>query len=273
MRSISRARSAARSPCGSSSARDPDAAANDVRDRVGRVRAPASRRDRRADHREGRGRRAADHLDRPSRSDRHSRSRSPTTPTASSRTGLQSLPGVADARIFGERRYAMRIWLDRGAARRLQPHAAGRRERAAQRRTSRCRPAASRAATREFTVLSRDRPATPEQFARSSSARRRAIRCACATSARVELGPVDERVIVALQRAQPRSRSASSSSRSANPLDVAEGRARRAARRSPRCLPEGMKLEVALRLARSSSRRRSTGVPHDRRGDRCWSCS
>ena len=42
--------------------REPDVAANDVRDRVGRVRGAAAGRDRRAGHRQGRGRRPADHL-------------------------------------------------------------------------------------------------------------------------------------------------------------------------------------------------------------------
>ena len=58
---------------------------------------------------------------------------------------LQNLPGVADVRIFGERRYAMRIWLDaaRLAAYHLTP--AGRRGPRSSARTSRSRPAASRA--------------------------------------------------------------------------------------------------------------------------------
>ena len=60
---------------------------------------------------------------------------------------LQNLPGVADVRIFGERRYAMRIWLDPARLAAYSLTAAGRRDGAAPRRTSRSRRAASRAAT------------------------------------------------------------------------------------------------------------------------------
>ena len=44
---------------------------------------------------------------------------------------LQTVPGVADVRIYGERKYAMRVWLDPRQARRLPPDHAGRRGRAA----------------------------------------------------------------------------------------------------------------------------------------------
>ena len=95
--------------------RDPDDAASDVRDRVSRVRGAPAGRDRRAGHRQGRGRRPADHLPVASTATAHPSSRSPTSPTAASRTGCRTLPGVAEVRIFGERRYAMRIWLESGA--------------------------------------------------------------------------------------------------------------------------------------------------------------
>ena len=62
--------------------RDPDYAAADVRDRVGRVRGRLAGRDRRADHPEGRGRRPADPLSRLLQRPAFARSRSPTTPTA-----------------------------------------------------------------------------------------------------------------------------------------------------------------------------------------------
>ena len=53
---------------------------------------PAARRDRRAGHRQGRGRRPADHLPRRSRPTATRRWRSPTSPTASSRTGCRTCP-------------------------------------------------------------------------------------------------------------------------------------------------------------------------------------
>jgi multidrug efflux pump len=39
---------------------------------------------------------------------------------------LQTVTGVADVRIFGERKYAMRVWLDAGQAGRFSPDHAGR---------------------------------------------------------------------------------------------------------------------------------------------------
>lgn len=91
--------------------RDPDGAANDVRDRVARVRAqlPAE-------------------IDEPVvrkveadaqpiiylafSSDRHSPLEVTDIADRLVKTRLQTLPGVANVRIFGERRYSMRIWLD-----------------------------------------------------------------------------------------------------------------------------------------------------------------
>ncbi|MEX2647438.1 MAG: efflux RND transporter permease subunit [Alphaproteobacteria bacterium] len=91
--------------------RDPDAAASDVRDRVGRVRGLLP-----------------DEIDEPIiakveadaqpiiwlafTSDRHSAMQLSDTADRLVKDRLQSLPGVAGVRIFGERRYAMRIWLD-----------------------------------------------------------------------------------------------------------------------------------------------------------------
>ena len=110
--------------------RDPDAAAADVRDRVSRARG-----------------RLPDEVDEPViakveadaqpiiylafSSDRHSPLEVTDFADRFVKDRLQNLPGVAEVRIFGERRYAMRIWLDRGAAGRLRPDAAGRRGRAA----------------------------------------------------------------------------------------------------------------------------------------------
>ena len=123
--------------------REPDAAANDVRDRVGRVRG-----------------RLPDEIDEPIiskveadaqpiiylafSSDRHSPLEVTDYADRFVKDRLQNLPGVADVRIFGERRYAMRIWLDpaRLAAYRLTPRTS--RTRCAG-RTSRSRRAGSRA--------------------------------------------------------------------------------------------------------------------------------
>ena len=102
--------------------REPDVAANDVRDRVGRVRGALP-----------------DEIDEPViakveadaqpiiylafSSDRHSPLDVTDYADRFVKDRLQNLPGVADIRIFGERRYAMRIWLDptRLAAYRVTP--------------------------------------------------------------------------------------------------------------------------------------------------------
>ncbi len=92
--------------------RDADSAAADVRDRVSRVR-----------------RRLPDDIDEPViakveadanpiiwlafSSDRHSDLEMSDFANRIVKPRLQTLPGAADARIFGERRYSMRIWVDR----------------------------------------------------------------------------------------------------------------------------------------------------------------
>lgn len=92
--------------------RDADSAAADVRDRVSRVR-----------------RRLPDDIDEPViakveadanpiiwvafSSDRHSDLEMSDFASRVVKPRLQTLPGAADARVFGERRYSMRIWVDR----------------------------------------------------------------------------------------------------------------------------------------------------------------
>ncbi|MFN4090692.1 MAG: efflux RND transporter permease subunit, partial [Alphaproteobacteria bacterium] len=91
--------------------RDPDDAASDVRDRVGRVRG-----------------RLPVEIDEPVIqkteadaqptiyisffSDRYSQLEISDFADRYVKEALQTLPGVAEVRLFGERRYAMRIWLD-----------------------------------------------------------------------------------------------------------------------------------------------------------------
>ncbi|MBX3685275.1 MAG: efflux RND transporter permease subunit [Rhodocyclaceae bacterium] len=92
--------------------RDPDAAAADVRDRVSRVR-----------------QRLPGDIDEPViakveadaspiiylafSSDRHSPLEVTDVATRIVKPRLQTLPGAADVRVFGDRQYSMRIWLDR----------------------------------------------------------------------------------------------------------------------------------------------------------------
>jgi multidrug efflux pump len=91
--------------------RDPDIAANDVRDRVARARGTLP-----------------DEVDEPViakreadaqpiiwmslESDRHSSMLLSDTADRIVKDRVQSLPGISDVRIFGERRFAMRVWVD-----------------------------------------------------------------------------------------------------------------------------------------------------------------
>src|SRR3546814_4984548 len=106
---------------------DPGVAASDVRDRVSRVRG-----------------RLPEEIEEPViakveadaqaivyiafTSDRHSPLEVSDYADRYVRDRLQNLPGVAEVRIYGERRYTMRIWLDRArlAAYRLTPDEIGR---------------------------------------------------------------------------------------------------------------------------------------------------
>ncbi|MGE3936340.1 MAG: efflux RND transporter permease subunit, partial [Rhodospirillaceae bacterium] len=76
---------------------------------------------------------------------------------------LQNLPGVAGVRIFGERRYAMRIWLDpvRLAAFSLTPQDV---ENALHRQNVEVPSGRIESSAREFTVLTETDLRTPAQF-------------------------------------------------------------------------------------------------------------
>mgnify|MGYP006200363241 CR=1 FL=1 len=79
------------------------------------------------------------------------------------RDRLQNLPGVAEVRIFGERRYAMRIWLDRArlAAFGLTTQDV---ENALRAQNVEVPSGRIESLDREFTVLSETDLRTPEQF-------------------------------------------------------------------------------------------------------------
>jgi multidrug efflux pump len=142
--------------------RDPDGAASDVRDRVGRVR-----------------KQLPDEIDEPViakveadaqpiiylafSSDRHSALDVTDYADRFVKDRLQNLPGVANVRIFGERRYAMRLWLDpmRLAAYNLTPQDV---ENALRRQNVEVPAGRIESTQREFTVLSETDMRTPEQF-------------------------------------------------------------------------------------------------------------
>ena len=142
--------------------RDPDSAASDVRDRVSRVRTQLP-----------------DGIDEPVIqkteadaqpilylaffSDRHTPLEITDYADRYVRDQLQTLPGAAEVRIFGERRYSMRIWLDpfRLAAFGLTPQVV---ENALRRQNVEVPGGLIESRSREFTVLAETDLRTPEQF-------------------------------------------------------------------------------------------------------------
>ena len=170
---------------------DPDVAASDVRDRVSRVRG-----------------RLPDEIDEPViakveadaqaiiyiafTSDRHSALEVSDYADRYVRDRLQNLPGVAEVRIFGERRYAMRIWLDRArlAAYRLTTDDV---ELALRQQNVEVPSGRIESLDREFTVLSRTGLVTPEQFQNIVIKDADGFPVRMGDVARVEVGPQDER--------------------------------------------------------------------------------
>ena len=252
----------------SSPARDVDAAANDVRDRVARVRAllPEARTIRWSPRSRPTRRRSCG-----------SRCRATGTPLELSDYAdryiadpLKALPGVASVIIGGERKYAMRVWLDRErlAAYGLTPQDVEDALQAA--RTSRLPAGASRARSASSRCSREADLRTAEQFnnmiitevngypvrlqgrrrararARSTSARS----CASTASRRLGLGVVKQST--------------------ANTLAVAQAVKAELPRLQP-TLPEGMKLQVAVdtSLFIEARSRRCTGRWSRRC---CWWC-
>jgi len=108
------------------------------------------------------------------------------------RDRLQNLPGVAEVRIFGERRYSMRIWLDRArlAAYDLTVQEV---EDALRQQNVEVPSGRIESLEREFTVLSRTGLRTPEQFRQIVVKDANGFPVRLGSLARVEIGPQDER--------------------------------------------------------------------------------
>jgi len=156
---------------------------------------------------------------------------------------LQTLPGVAQIRIFGERRYSMRIWLDpeRLAAYRMTPQDV---EDALRRQNVEIPAGRIESREREFTVLSETDIRTPEQFGdlilRQSSS---GYLVRLGDVGHAEVGPRDERRIV---RFNGNSAIAIGiiKQATANPLDVADA-VRAQLPNIIASLPDGMITKVA----------------------------
>ncbi|MGE0627929.1 MAG: efflux RND transporter permease subunit [Hyphomicrobiaceae bacterium] len=110
------------------------------------------------------------------------------------RDRLQNIPGVAEVRIFGERRYSMRVWLDRARLAAYDLTVADI-EDALRQQNAEVPSGRIESVDREFTVLSRTGLTTPEQFGRIVVKDAEGFPVRLRDVARVELGPEDERRI------------------------------------------------------------------------------
>jgi multidrug efflux pump len=172
---------------------DPDVAASDVRDRVSRVRG-----------------RLPEEVEEPViakveadaqsiifiafTSDRHKPIEISDYADRYVRDRLQNIPGVAEVRIFGERRYSMRVWLDRA---RLAAYdlTVSEVEDALRQQNVEVPSGRIESLDREFTVLSRTGLVTPEQFSRIIVKDASGYPVRLGDVAKVETGPQDERRI------------------------------------------------------------------------------
>ncbi|HEU4799172.1 MAG TPA: efflux RND transporter permease subunit [Gemmatimonadales bacterium] len=108
---------------------------------------------------------------------------------------LQSLPGVGQAQIFGERRFAMRVWLDPGelAARGLTVQDV---EAAIQSRNVEVPAGRIESERREFSVRSLGQLKTPEEFGDLTVSNEGGQLVKLRELGTVELGPEDERSVL-----------------------------------------------------------------------------
>ena len=221
--------------------RDVEAAANDVRDRVGRVRG-----------------RLPDEIDEPIiskveadaqpvlylafSSDRHSPLEITDFADRFVKDRLQSINGVAEARIFGERRFAMRIWLDaaRLAAYNLTPQDI---ENALRKQNVEVPAGRIESKDTEFTVLAETDLRLPDQFGAIIVKQVAGYPVRLRDVGRAESGPLDERVSVRF-KARPAVAIGVVKQAVANPLDISKG-VRAELPFISANLPDGMRVEVA----------------------------
>ena len=221
--------------------RNADAAANDVRDRVARVR-----------------NNLPDEIDEPVvakveadaqpiiyiafSSDRHTALEVTDIADRIAKPLLQNLDGVAEVRIFGARKYAMRLWLDpvRIAGFGLTPADV---EAALRRQNVEVPSGRIESRDREFNVVAETDMKTAEEFSRLVIAERRGYLVRLSDIGRVEIGPEEERVIARF-RGEPAVGLGVIKQSTANPLSVSRA-VNAALPELPRRLPEGMRAELA----------------------------
>ncbi|MBI3370158.1 MAG: efflux RND transporter permease subunit [Betaproteobacteria bacterium] len=222
--------------------RNVDAAANDVRDRVARVKAllPASADDSVVSKIEAD---AQAIIWLRLSSDRHDALQISDHADRYVADGLKTLPGVASVIIGGERRYAMRLWIDRDrlAAFGLTPQDV---EAALRRQNVEIPSGRIESAQREFTVLTEADLKSEEQFNDMilTEARGYPVRLKDVGAAR--LGALDERNLVRVN-GNPAVGLGIVKQSTANTLSVAQAVKREMARMQPG-LPPGMSLKIAF---------------------------
>ncbi|AWK88734.1 efflux RND transporter permease subunit [Azospirillum thermophilum] len=154
---------------------------------------------------------------------------------------LQNLPGVAQVRIFGERKFAMRLWLDpqRMAAYHVTPQDV---ENALRRQNVEIPAGRVESVAREFTVVSETDLRTPEEFERIILRDDGGYLVRLRDVGRAEIGAADERV-----SARFNGRSAVAigvvKQSTANPLDVSKA-VNNALPLIRTALPDGMGVDV-----------------------------
>ncbi|MGL4573823.1 MAG: efflux RND transporter permease subunit, partial [Burkholderiaceae bacterium] len=155
---------------------------------------------------------------------------------------LQTLPGVADVRVFGERRYAMRINVDRDrlAAFRLTPQDV---EDALRRQNVEIPAGRIESSQREFNVVSQTDLQTPEQFGnvivRNSAGSNIRIR----DVADVAVAPQNERVVIRFN-GKPAVSLGLIRQATANPLEISSA-LKAELPRIEKELPAGMQMQIA----------------------------
>ncbi len=222
--------------------RDPDAAANDVRDRIARARRllPSEVEDPIVEKVESDARPI---MYMAISSDRHDDLELTDYADRIVRDRLEVLPGVAQLLILGERRYAMRIWLDRArlAAYNLTPADV---ERSLREQNVEVPSGRIESVDREFTVLSETDLRTPAQF--------REIILKDADGYLVRLGDV-ARVEIGAEEERNMSRASGDRAiglglvkqATANPLEVSRA-VRAELARLDQVLPEGMGVQIGF---------------------------
>ncbi|MDH5221671.1 MAG: efflux RND transporter permease subunit [Betaproteobacteria bacterium] len=222
--------------------RDVDAAANDVRDRVARVRAKLP---------DAADESVVSKIEADAQaimwlaffSDRHDALELSDYVDRYVADRLKTLPGVASVMVGGERKYAMRLWIDRE---RLAAYALTVQDvESALRRQNVELPAGRIESTqREFTVLAESDLRTVEQFNRMILTESRGYPVRLRDVGHAQLGALDERKVVRVN-GNPAVGLGVVKQSTANTLEVARA-VKREIERVREALPEGMSLRVAF---------------------------